>query len=53
MQGLPDGQVELVALTIVHLFDGEAVAAAVNPQPELEQQRLELVLGWLAGAADR
>lgn len=53
VQGLPDGQIELVALTIVHLFDGEAVAAAVNPQPELEQQRLELVLGWLAGAADR
>lgn len=53
VQGLPDGQIELVALTIVHLFDGEAVAAAVNPQPELEQQRLELVLGWLAGVADR
>lgn len=53
VQRLPDGQIELVALTIVHLFDGEAVAAAVNPQPELEQQRLELVLGWLAGAADR
>ncbi|WP_207840392.1 TetR/AcrR family transcriptional regulator [Williamsia soli] len=51
VQGLPPGQIEVVALTVVHLFDGESVAAAVNPQPALDDARLELVLGWLAGLA--
>ncbi len=49
VQGLPEGQIELVALTVVHLFDGESVAAKVNPQPGLDDARLELVLRWLSG----
>jgi AcrR family transcriptional regulator len=53
VEGLREGQIELVALTVVHLFDGEAVAAAVSPQPELEQDRLELVLAWLAESSGR
>lgn len=52
VQGLPEGQIELVALTVVHLFDGESVAAAVNPQPALDDARLELVLGWLSGLSE-
>jgi AcrR family transcriptional regulator len=49
VQYLPEGQIELVALTVVHLFDGESVAAAVNPQPARDDARLELVLRWLSG----
>lgn len=52
VQGLPEGQIELVALTVVHLFDGESVAAAVNPQPALDDARLDLVLGWLSGLSE-
>jgi AcrR family transcriptional regulator len=53
MQGLPLGQIELIALTVVHLFDGESVAAAVNPQSaSLDDARLELVLGWLSGPSE-
>jgi AcrR family transcriptional regulator len=49
VQELPEGKIELVALTVVHLFDGEAVAAAVHPQPGVDEDRFELVLGWLTG----
>lgn len=52
VQGLPPGQIEVIALTVVHLFDGEAVAAAINPQQALDDARLELVLGWLTGPSE-
>ncbi|MGU3432260.1 TetR/AcrR family transcriptional regulator [Actinomycetes bacterium M1A6_2h] len=40
---------ETVIFTVVHLLDGEALAAVVHPQPEQEAARLEMVAHLLRG----
>ncbi|WP_241384990.1 TetR/AcrR family transcriptional regulator [Rhodococcus sp. CH91] len=39
---------DTLLLSLVHMFDGEALAWTVHPQPELEEQRIELVARMLA-----
>ncbi|MEU5842118.1 TetR/AcrR family transcriptional regulator [Rhodococcus sp. NPDC047139] len=38
-----------VLLSLVHMFDGEALSWTVHPQPELEVQRIEVVARMLFG----
>ena len=40
---------DTLLFTIVHLLDGEAVAAVVHPQPEQEEPRLALVAQLVTG----
>lgn len=40
---------ETVIFTVVHLLDGEALAAVVHPQPEQEDMRLEMIAHLLRG----
>lgn len=42
-----------VLLTMVHLFDGEAVSATVHPQPELDDERIEMLARMLVGVTPR
>jgi len=48
---LPPESVDTVIFTIVHLFDGEALAAAVHPQPEQEDLRLRMLEHLLRGGS--
>ncbi|OZC94897.1 TetR family transcriptional regulator [Rhodococcus sp. 06-235-1A] len=40
---------ETVIFTVVHLLDGEALAAVVHPQPEQEAMRLRMIAHLLRG----
>lgn len=42
----PD-RLETVIFSVVHLLDGEALAAVVHPQPEQESMRLAMIAGLL------
>jgi len=44
---------DVLLLTAVHLFDGEAVSATVHPQPEMDERRIELVARMLVGVTAR
>lgn len=46
---IPPQLLDTVIFTIVHLFDGEALAAAVHPQPEQEDLRLRMLEDLLHG----
>ncbi|OBA30622.1 TetR family transcriptional regulator [Rhodococcus sp. 852002-51564_SCH6189132-a] len=39
---------DTLLLSLVHMFDGEALASRVHPQPELEVRRIELMARMLA-----
>lgn len=47
-EALPPGALEVLLFTAIHTFDGEALARIVLPRPELEEPRLDLLLGLLA-----
>ncbi|MCC8926634.1 MAG: TetR/AcrR family transcriptional regulator [Rhodococcus sp. (in: high G+C Gram-positive bacteria)] len=40
-------QLDTVIFSVVHLLDGEALAAVVHPQPEQEDMRLEMIAHML------
>lgn len=40
---------ETVVFTVVHLLDGEALAAVVHPQPEQEAMRLQMIAHLIRG----
>lgn len=42
-------QLDTVVFSIVHLLDGEALAAVVHPQPEQEDMRLDMIAHLLRG----
>ena len=42
---------ETVVFSVVHLLDGEALAAVVHPQPEQEAMRLRMIAHLLRGGA--
>lgn len=42
-------QLDTVVFSVVHLLDGEALAAIVHPQPEQEAMRLEMIAHLLRG----
>ncbi len=41
----------MVVFSLVHLFDGEAIAAPLHPEPELEVRRTEALAALLRGGA--
>ena len=45
------GHLETVIFTVVHLLDGEALAAVVHPQPEQDDMRLEMIAHLLRGGS--
>ncbi|GGG22746.1 putative HTH-type transcriptional regulator [Rhodococcoides trifolii] len=48
--GMIDAEhLETVIFTVVHLLDGEALAAVVHPQPEQEAARLKMIAHLLRG----
>ena len=50
--GVIDPQhLETVVFSVVHLLDGEALAAVVHPQPEQEAMRLRMIAHLLRGGA--
>lgn len=49
--GIPSPLIDTVLFTVVHLFDGEAMAAVVHAQPEQEAMRVELLVRMLRGGA--
>ncbi|MFD3811786.1 TetR/AcrR family transcriptional regulator [Rhodococcus sp. NPDC058639] len=50
---LPPIQFDAVLFSLVHMFDGEAVASTVHPQPELEDPRIEIMARMLANVTSR
>ena len=48
---IPPALMDTVIFTIVHLFDGEALAAAVHPQPEQEELRMQMLENLLRGGS--
>lgn len=47
--GIPSPMIDTVLFTVVHLFDGEALAAVVHAQPEQEAMRIEMLVRMLRG----
>lgn len=43
----PSDVFDTLLLSLVHMFDGEALASTVHPQPELEERRIDLVARML------
>ncbi len=46
---LPPDRLDTIVFTVVHLLDGEALAAVVHPRPEQEDLRLRIVADLLRG----
>lgn len=53
MAGLSGQNVELITTTLEHVFDGETIRRQVVPDPELEDQRLELLAEFISFIARR
>ena len=45
------GAFAAAVFSVIHMLDGEAIAAVVHPQPELEELRTELMAAILRGEA--
>lgn len=52
-QYFPREMFDNVLLTLVHLFDGEAVSSTVHPQPAMDDERIEMLARMLVGATSR
>jgi len=48
IEAIPPELFETLLFTLVHVFDGESLTRVVVPQPELEERRLELLIGLIA-----
>jgi len=51
LQHLPDTQRQTMLVSVIYLFDGEALAAQVHPHPEQEEARLHLAVALIESAA--
>jgi AcrR family transcriptional regulator len=47
LAAVPDDALSPLVMTVIHAFDGEALARVVNPQPELDEARLALLEAML------
>lgn len=53
LEEVPDALLEAVVFTIVHVFDGEALARVVHPRPDLDGPRLAILEALLASLPPR
>jgi AcrR family transcriptional regulator len=49
-ESVPDDMFPVLVALLINIFDGAALVGAVLPQPDLEQQRIQLLLSLLSGA---
>jgi AcrR family transcriptional regulator len=49
LRAVPDESLPALVMTVIHAFDGEALARVVHPQAELDPARLDLLEAMLAG----
>jgi AcrR family transcriptional regulator len=49
-ESVPDDTFPVLVALLINIFDGAALVGAVLPQPDLEQQRIQLLLSLLSGA---
>jgi AcrR family transcriptional regulator len=49
IDAIPEELLEVLLFTAIHMFDGETLARGVLPMPELEERRLELLIGLVQG----
>ncbi|WP_394839706.1 TetR/AcrR family transcriptional regulator [Pendulispora rubella] len=47
IDSIPAELFETLLFTLVHVFDGESLARVVLPHPELEERRMELLVGLI------